>query len=295
MTKKEKIKISPNECSLGRWIVMLVVSIVLGSVLSAFVSVLKTQLTAPVFGVIPVKEFEELLTFVVMFISLVVSIKVIGKTSVKDFILGVGGKVNIKQSLIVLVLYALGISLSYLIVIGNIKVRDVSLRDFGILFIVMLLVTWTQTTWEEFVFRGVGIRWACKNNVGFTKRAIIVAVVTSLLFALPHFANPEVTSKSGIDIAVAGLVYALNGFFMFVANLYFGNLLPSIIIHWFNNFVVFTIISGEVTAMPLPTLLIDATPHSAVMMLVSALIVYLPLMLYILVDALRKRKSASVG
>jgi membrane protease YdiL (CAAX protease family) len=159
----------------------------------------------------------------------------------------------------------------------------------------MLLTAWMQTTYEELVFRGLFIRWACKNEVGFTKKAIIGAVISTVIFAVMHAPNPEVTTQSGFRVAIAMMNYVLPGLLMYFANLHFGSLLPGILIHWINNFVLFTIISSEVTTMPVPTLFVENSPHLAEFMVLSNLGAYVPLFVYIFLDARKKKKAASAG
>ena len=227
-----------------------------------------------------------------LFVGVVIGIKFIAKTSMKDFILGVGGKVNRKESLTVLGFYTLGFVLSYVLVAQNIRVRSVNAGEYAVLILLMVATTWMQTTVEELIFRGVFIRWACKNEVGFTKKAMIGAAISSVLFALMHAPNPEVTTQSGIRIFIGLVNYAIPGLLMYIADLYFGSLLPGILIHWVNNFLLSTVIASEVTVIPSPTPLLDTTPHNAELVLIGTLVVYAPLMVYIILDA-RKKKAAS--
>ena len=118
-------------------------------------------------------------------------------------------------------------------------------------------------------------------------------VLGSLVFALAHAPNPEVTSQSGIRMVIAIVNYAIPGLMMYLADLHFGSLLPGILMHWVNNFMLFTLIGSEVTAMPVPTLLVDTTPHKAEWVLASTVIAYLPVLVYMILDA-RKKKAAAV-
>ena len=292
--KKGKTYIAPNECSMVRWIAVLAVGYFAATILSLPMGPFAENQVDSFLG-IRYAELFGLLAFVPLFWCLVIAIQIVGKTSLKDFVLGMGGKVNKKECLTILGLYAAGFALSYLPVLGNIRLRGVNTGEFCFLVLFMLLVTWMQTSWEELIFRGLVIRWACKNDVRFTKKALIAAVVSSVVFALMHVGNPEVTSQSGIRIVIGVLNYAIPGLLMFLADLYFGSLLPGILIHWVNNFILFTVIASEVTAMPVSTLLVDTTPHNAEWVLVSSLIAYAPVIVYILLDARKKKKAASFG
>lgn len=295
MKKEKKMKryIAPNECSAGRWIAVLIVGLLAGVALSIPLSPF-AQNKVDTFMGIPFSELFGILSFVPFFCTMVFAIKFLGKTSLKDFVLGVGGVINKKECLTVLGLYAAGLVISFLPVLNNIYLRDVKAGQFGFLVLFMLLVAWTQTTWEELIFRGIVIRWACKNNVCYTKKAVIAGVVSSAAFALSHAFNPEVTSQSGIHVVMAVAAYAIPGIVCYLADLHFGSLLPGILIHWLNNFVLFTLISSETTALPVPTLLVDGTPHCAEWMLISTAVAYLPVLAYVVLDVRKKRKAEPV-
>ena len=292
--KKEKRHIAPNECSMVRWIAVLVVGYFAATILS-FPMAPFAENQVDTFMGIRYAELFGMLTCVPFFWCLVFAIKVVGKTSLKNFVLGAGGKVNKKECLTILGLYVAGFFLSYLPVLGNIRLRSVNIGEFGFLVLFMLLVTWMQTSWEELIFRGLVIRWACKNDVRFTKKALIAAVVSSAAFALMHAGNPEVTSQSGIRIVIGVLNYTIPGLMLYLANLYFGSLLPGMLMHWINNFLLFTLIASEVTAMPVPTLLVDTTPYNAEWVLASELLIYLPIVVYMILDARKRRKIAKIG
>lgn len=291
--KKEKKFIAPNECSGKRWFAATLVGLIIGFALST-PSMLQVKNNVDTFMSIPYSVIFGQFAMAALFVGIVIGIKFIAKTSMKDFILGVGGKVNKNESLTVLGFYTLGFILSYLMVAKNIHVRSVNAGEYAVLVLLMVATTWMQTTFEELVFRGVFIRWACKNEVGFTKKAMIGAAISSVLFALMHAPNPEVTTQSGLRIFIGLVNYAIPGLLMYIADLYFGSLLPGILIHWANNFLLGTVISAEISTLPAPTPLVDTTPHNAELVLISTLVVYAPLMVYIILDARKKKKAASV-
>lgn len=291
MKKKEKKIIAPNEASLKRWIAVLVVGSLIGNVISIPLSAYFDGRSGTFMGIGYTQIYHALLA-ALLYVGLVIGIKLVGKTSLKDFVLGVGGKVNKKECLTILALYVLGFVVSYIPVAGGIRLRGVHAGEFAFLVVFMVLVTWMQTTWEELIFRGFVARWICKNEMGLNKKSIIAAVVTSVAFALAHAANPEVTHQSGIRIVMAVASYAIPGLAYFFANLYFGNLLPGIIMHAANNTLLFTVIAAETTAMPVPTLLVDGAPHTAEVMLLTTTILYMPVVVYMILDARKKKKSA---
>jgi membrane protease YdiL (CAAX protease family) len=291
---KEKKHISPNECSLGRWIVVLLVGLVVGILPSIPLNAFLTNNTDTIMG-IPYATFFGTLLFVPLFFGIVLSIRLIGKTSLKDFVLGVNGKINFKQCLIIAGLYAAGFATAHLFIIRNISPRGVKIGQFAFLVLFMLLVAWMQTTFEELVFRGIILRWACKNTLGYTKKALISTAIGSLAFAIAHAVNPEVTSQKGIFILLGVLTYAIPSLVYFWANIHFGNLMPGIIIHWVNNFALFTLISTNTGAVSVPSLLMDSTPQNAPWMFISTLIAHVPVMIYIIIDMIKRKKAATVA
>lgn len=292
MKKKEKKYIAPNEASLKRWIGTFLVSMLISAIPGYFLNAFLKDKPGAFLGISYYSIFLTL-SSVVMYMSLAIAIKLVGKTSVKDFVLGVGGKVNKKECMTIAVLYVLGFILSYLLNLGSIHLRGVNAGEFFFLVVFMVLTTWTQTTWEEFIFRGFVARWICGNKLVFNKRTIIAAIVTSAAFAVSHAPNPEVTSQGGFRALMAVTSYAIPGLVCFLANLHFGTLLPGIIMHAINNTLLFTVIAEEVTAMPLPTLLVSTAPHTGEVMLALNIILYLPVLVYMILDARKKKMAAA--
>jgi membrane protease YdiL (CAAX protease family) len=291
MKKKEKKQIAPNEASLGRWIAVLVVGYLLGQALT-LILMLSTQSMPKMIMGIRIDDMQVMMSFVFCFATMVLILKVMGKTSLKEFVLGVGGKLNMKECLLVLGLFVVGYMLIVLPNLSYYRLRGVNAGEYIFLVVFMLLTAWTQTTWEELVFRGVVIRWACKNDVRFTKKALIAGIASSVAFALGHAGNPEVTSQSGLNVIVAVAAYAIPGIVFFLADLHFGSLMPSIVFHWINNFLLFTVFGTEGSAMPVPTLLVmPEVVITAKGLFMGSTLVYLPLLAYILFDILRKKKA----
>lgn len=294
--KKEKNMIAPNECSLLRWIATMVVAMLLGIAIllpPQIMMLQDPQLMQSTFAGIPVGPIFDIFSFMIYFFTMVLALKWIAKTSLKEFILGVGGKLNKKECLTIAGLYAAGFAVSTLMTISNVQVRDTSFGTFLVLFVIMIPLTFMQTTWEELVFRGVFIRWACKNEVGFTGKAIISCVLSSIVFGLMHIANPEISSMTGLELLLGVFCYIAPGVGLYIADLHFGSLVPGIIFHWINNFLAFTVISGEVSALPVPTLFVDTTEQTAGIMFVATILVYVPLMAYILFDRKKRSKAAA--
>lgn len=292
MKTKEKKYIAPNECTGRRWLGVLLASVLITMILSLPLSLLVLDRTGTFFGV-GYQQISNLLSFAALFWGLVIAIKVVGKTSLKDFILGVGGKLNKKECLIVLALSASVFIINLLTDLGhNIHLRGVSFGTYAAGFLISLALIWMQTTWEELIFRGIVLRWVSKNNIGFNKKTILAAVISSVLFALAHAINPEVTSRSGLDQISMVCVYTIPGMAYFLMDLYFGNLMPGIIMHWANNFMNAVLVSGEISALAMPSLLVTTSSYSAYVALLGVFVTKLPFLAYILWDIWRKKKSA---
>jgi hypothetical protein len=61
--------------------------------------------------------------------------------------------------------------------------------------------------------------------------------------------------------------------------------------HAINNALLYTVIAEEVTAMPLPTLLVSNAPRTGEMMLAMNILLYLPVVVYMILDARKKKKA----
>lgn len=290
--KKEKKPIAPNDCSLGYWLLIILIGAVVGLLLFSPLDPLLKNKTDTFMGV-TYSDLANMVGLAPFFIATVIAIKILAKTSFKDFVLGVGKKFDWKSTLLVLGLYVGGFAVYHLIMYQNISLRNVDPANFAFLLLYALLVVWMQTTYEELVFRGIVLRWVCKNNIDYSKRSILAALVSSFVFMLAHLANPEVLSQSGIDIVIMACSYFFSGLFMFWADIHFKSLMPGIVIHWVNNFMLMSIISQEVSAVTAPTLLIDKTPKIAALDLASIFLAYLPVIILMVCGLIKRKMAAS--
>lgn len=291
---KNKKAIVPNECSLKRWICTALVALLLGVVFSIpaealFVS--KPELLDVSFMGIPIMVIYLVASFSFLFLGAVAAIKWVAKTPLKDFILGYGGKLDKREVGIFIALHLTGIAISLLLSLPNIHLRGTETGTLLALILIILVFTWMQTTWEELVFRGIFLRWACKNNIGYTRKAIFAMFLSSAIFGLVHASNPEISSMSGIELLLGIICYILPGLVFFWADIQFKSLVPGIILHWVNNFIAFTVVAAEVSAVPVPTLLVDKSEATAPMLFFATLLVLLPTMLYTLYNMIKSRKQ----
>lgn len=122
-----------------------------------------------------------------------------------------------------------------------------------------------------------------------SSRAVIIGIVSSVLFMVMHLTNPEVLTQSGAQVVLGSLCYFLTAMGMYFVNIYFHNLMPGLIIHWGNNFVAFTLVSSDVSVLPTPSLFVDTSEVTGFMMLLAVVIIYIPLYVYIAYKIIRKK------
>ena len=79
----------------------------------------------------------------------------------------------------------------------------------------------------------------------------------------------------------------------FLMDLYFGNLMRGIIMHWANNFMNAVLVSGEISALAMPSLLVTTSSYSAYFMLLGVFVTKLPFVAYILWDIYKKKTAAA--
>ena len=116
MTKEQKI-FTPNECSWKRWVLTLVAGLGLGAVLSAIIgAVVLVALELSKGFLDPLKDMLVLIPpFAGLYIGMVLALKWIAKTSMKDFVFGVGGRHDKKHTLLISLLFAAGLAVTNLL------------------------------------------------------------------------------------------------------------------------------------------------------------------------------------
>ncbi|MCK0068105.1 CPBP family intramembrane glutamic endopeptidase [Kordiimonas laminariae] len=115
-------------------------------------------------------------------------------------------------------------------------------------FMVTLLLVPFQAASEEILLRGYGNQFLIR----YLKNPWVVYVITSMIFASLHFANPE--ADSGYFYQYALLIFVA-GFIACIVTHYTGGLEAAIGMHIFNNLVVFTVVGHDIPGEPTTTLL----------------------------------------
>ena len=77
-------------------------------------------------------------------------------------------------------------------------------------------------------------------------------------------------------------------------DLYFGSLMPGMIMHYVNNAMLCILINAEVSALALPSLMVTGdTQLNIYIHLLAGLMTKIPFVAYVLWDIYRKKKAAA--
>lgn len=131
----------------------------------------------------------------------------------------------------------------------EITFRSPSFSEYITFFLFAIVLTTYQAGFEEVFFRGYllqGLSLIAGNR-------IVVTIVSSLLFVLPHLSNPEPFEYGFAPYATSLFMFAL---FMTVIVLIDGGIELAIGYHALNNLWIGLIANTEVTALQTPSLLI---------------------------------------
>jgi uncharacterized protein len=127
------------------------------------------------------------------------------------------------------------------------------LQPFLITLAIAIVFLPAQTWWEEFLFRGY-----IMQGIAQTRRtAVLPIVITSLLFGLLHFANPEVTAN-GFWYSMP--MYILPGLLFAVIGILDGGLEIPMGFHFANNLFGTVILTNDVSAIQASTVFRQSNP-----------------------------------
>ena len=139
--------------------------------------------------------------------------------------------------------------LDVLFIHTEITFRSPSFSEYITFFLFAVVLTTYQAGFEEIFFRGYllqGLSLIARNRV-------VIIIVSSVLFVLPHLANPEPFEYGFAPYATSLFMFAL---FMTVIVLVDGGIELAIGYHALNNLWIGLIANTEVTALQTPSLLI---------------------------------------
>ncbi|KQC33218.1 abortive phage infection protein [Nonlabens sp. YIK11] len=140
--------------------------------------------------------------------------------------------------------------------------------NFGILFVLAIVLVPIQTTWEELFFRSYmmqGLGLMAKNRA-------VPFIVTSLIFGLMHLGNPEI-AKLGYTIM---FWYVGTGFLLGLFTLMDEGTELAIGFHAANNLFIALLVTADWTAFQTESLLIDVSDPEVNFTTFIPLLVYYP-------------------
>ena len=299
----KKVKVIPeNGCSRFRWILTLVLSLTVGNLVGGLAGSLLMEF--PVFkaggSLACVAEFaESMMVFFLSFWMTVLFIKWIARTSFRSFVLGTVRIRHTGETWKIIGLYVIGLVISTLLTIKNIRLNTVTPpRTIILTVVISLIFTWFQTTTEEMWFRGIFARFAYGDNIkkGFCAGTFFLVLVSSGLFMAMHLANPEVLSSKGSDVVFAVLSYIIPGIMWMVVDLYMGTLEAGMGLHWINNLIGFTLISSEVSAVGSNSIFVDYTSANKGMWgFIATLVANIPVLIYVIIKSRKKTEKPSLS
>ncbi|MGP7818579.1 lysostaphin resistance A-like protein [Niallia sp. 01092] len=115
--------------------------------------------------------------------------------------------------------------------------NNVHVKEYIILFLIVLILVPIQTTSEELFFRGMLLQWIGKR----LKQPILLSLIIGLIFGSMHFANPEM----GKSFVFVGLDYIVTGFALTYISVKTGSLELSIGAHAANNMFLFWFLTTD--------------------------------------------------
>jgi membrane protease YdiL (CAAX protease family) len=138
--------------------------------------------------------------------------------------------------------------------------------------ILAILITPIQTTAEELFFRG----YLVQGGSLISRNWVFLSIWSGVLFALPHFSNPEVASNT----VVVMLSFFVLGAFLAWISLKDGSIELALGVHAANNLVAGLVVTFPESVLPTPAIL-TTTHFDPVFSLIAELIICA--LLYLLV------------
>lgn len=184
-----------------------------------------------------------LFIFVVMFCLFVISVKRIQKKKIISITTG-RSRIDVKRIFTGVIIW--GTISSVLFFAGLPFSDDIKFRfdayQFIPLFFICLIMLPFQTTFEEFVFRGL----LMQGSYLLFKNKWIALIATSILFAIMHGANPEIETYG---FWTAMVIYFIIGLTLGLITILDNGMELAIGMHFINNFFSFIVISTEGTVI----------------------------------------------
>lgn len=252
-------------------IVLLIGNLPFGVVLMRKIGANATQLTmTEQLQVLPPNTtlFLLLLPFALVFGAILIVTKVLHKISVRELItsrskvdwqrIGFGfGSVLIAS---ILMLFA-----SYLIDPTSMQ-WNFKPKAFAVLVLISVLMIPLQTSAEELFFRG----YLMQGLGRIFPRRLVPFVISSTLFGLLHFANPEVDKLGDIIL----ITYLTTGFFLGAISLMDEGLELALGFHAGNNLFLSLFLTSDWTVFQTDSLFLDVSEPNVLMYIIGPLVIY---------------------
>lgn len=184
------------------------------------------------------------LSFVILFTFSLLITKIYNKVPISS-VINIRGRINFKRLGFGIVLWSILLSLSLLFTILFNKESLIFSRDYKkfLLFILLSLgLTPFQIMAEEYIFRGYLIRLL----QGINRNPIFITLISSLIFAILHMANPEVKEDKLLFL----LVYLIMAIFLTVITLIKGGMEYAVGIHFANNYFAINFLNYPDSPLP---------------------------------------------
>ncbi len=238
------------------------------------------------------------LGFALAFALMVVFLRLICKTSLRDLVLGRAGTFDGKLCAKMIGAWFAGLVLSIAVSTfafpsgGVTELNSIGLVPILANVLICLGLVWMQTTSEEIMFRCTFLRATCGDELRLSAKCLVWGVVASALFMGVHCTNPEVLTQGGALMLVLSLVsYFIPAFVWYLADIVYGNCLPGCVIHWINNTMILVFLSSANTAVQSGAVFVSSGSASGLGSLVGTFALYVPLIVMLAIDARKKRQQ----
>lgn len=218
-------------------------------------------------------------------------------TSVRELILGPGGPMDRKLCVRLGLAWVVGFLLTLIVdnLLGNgaqVELNPVGAVPVLVNFLICSALLWMQTTWEEILYRCTFLRATCGNNIRPTLKCILWGILATAAFMSGHFFNSEVTTQTDVaSLVMSCLSYFVSGMGMYLADVFYGSCLPGCVIHWCNNFFLFTVwVQAGSTGESAGILYVHSGMGGAGL-LIDDLILYVPIIAMVAYDWTKARRA----
>lgn len=210
--------------------------------------------------------------YILMFLSLLLSSKFLLKGNLRKLLSGSAGVFRFRFAFQIGAIYLLLMAVISPLASGGVERSGTGLSEYLPFIIPVLILTPLQTISEEVFFRALPARIAYKDRLPESwLESIPLAVISGIIFTIPHLWNAEVTNASSMVIPV--LCYFLWGSLAMLLSLATDGFEASTAMHTANNLFIALVINYRGSSMPTQTLLI-ADSAGSIATLIETILVF---------------------